>query len=174
MTRKRRQLHPARSSSACWNVYIHFYLPGHVCTLCSRMYIYISCLGHVTVCSSTRTPNIYIIKARTPTTDLSLNGIVDLSVSIYGAFKFYSLYMGKIVTVHTIFVRTLKNLFIFIRTRNHIVITTSYQNRAYVEVSWRLRTLISGLLNFKFPFMCILCFSSVLGLRGNALERRGA
>ena len=33
---------------------------------------------------------------------------------------------------------------------------------------------ISGLLNFKFPFMCILCFSSVLGLRGNALERRGA
>ena len=75
--------------------------------------------------------------------DLSLNGIFYLSVSIYGAFKFYNLYMGKIVTVHTIFVRTLKNLFIFIRTRNHIVITTSYQNRAYVEVSWRLRSLIS-------------------------------
>ena len=79
-----------------------------------------------------------------------------------GALKFYSLYMGKIVTVHTIFGQTLKNLFIFIRARNHIVIATSYQNRAYVEVSWRLRTLISGLLNFKFPFMCILSFSSVL------------
>ena len=51
-------------------IYIHFYLPGHVCTLCSRMYIYISCLGYVTVCSSTRTPNIYIIKARTPTTSV--------------------------------------------------------------------------------------------------------